>query len=107
MDLRVLEVGDAGAAAYAGKLFARWGAEVIRVDRRARDPSDEVQPLEVFLHPGKRRVAIDYETAEGRDLLHELASVCDVVANAIRVGKFALINPVTTSTDGRCVATTM
>ena len=44
MDLRVLEVGDAGAAAYAGKLFARWGAEVIRVDRRARDPSDEVQP---------------------------------------------------------------
>ena len=32
-------------------------------------------------------------------------STCDDTAKAIRVGKFALIRPVTTSTDGRCVAT--
>ena len=34
------------------------------------------------------------------------ASVPEVVAKAIRVGKLALISPVTTSTEGRCVATT-
>jgi crotonobetainyl-CoA:carnitine CoA-transferase CaiB-like acyl-CoA transferase len=104
MDLRVLEVGDAGAAAYAGKLFARWGAEVIRVDRRARDPSDKVQPLEVFLHPGKRRVAIDYETAEGRDLLHELASVCDVVLLDLSADEVERLDWTELGTPGRIQA---
>src|SRR6185312_1739102 len=33
-------------------------------------------------------------------------SVIEGTANAIRVGKLALIRPVTTSSDGRCVATT-
>ena len=79
MNLRVLELGDAGAAAYAGKLLARWGAEVIRVDSGAPEPAQELEPLEVFLHPGKRRVAIDYEREEGVALLHELAAACDVV----------------------------
>ena len=31
---------------------------------------------------------------------------CDDVMNAMRDGMFALMSPVTTSTDGRCVATT-
>src|SRR6266480_2012491 len=34
-------------------------------------------------------------------------SICDAMANAIRLGKLALIRPVTTLTDGRCVARTM
>ena len=33
-------------------------------------------------------------------------SACEDVISAIRDGMFALISPVTTSTDGRCVATT-
>ena len=33
-------------------------------------------------------------------------STCEETAKAILVGKFALISPVTTSTEGRCVATT-
>ena len=33
-------------------------------------------------------------------------SVCELVAKASRVGKLALISPVTTSTDGRWVAIT-
>ena len=36
----------------------------------------------------------------------DVAVAREVIANAIRVGKFALIRPVTTSTEGRCVATT-
>ena len=34
-------------------------------------------------------------------------SIWDAIANAIRLGKLALIRPVTTLTDGRCVASTM
>ena len=33
-------------------------------------------------------------------------SVCEETANAMREGTFALIMPVMTSTDGRCVAST-
>jgi len=33
-------------------------------------------------------------------------SMAEDTANAIRLGMFALMRPVTTSTDGRCVATT-
>ena len=32
-------------------------------------------------------------------------STWEVTAKLIRLGKFALISPVTTSTEGRCVAT--
>ncbi len=32
-------------------------------------------------------------------------STCELTANAMRDGTLALINPVMTSTDGRCVAT--
>ena len=34
-------------------------------------------------------------------------SICDAMANAMRLGKLALIRPVTTLTDGRWVASTM
>jgi hypothetical protein len=34
-------------------------------------------------------------------------SIWDAIANAIRLGKFALMSPVTTLTDGRWVARTM
>ena len=34
-------------------------------------------------------------------------SIWLAMANAIRLGKFALMRPVTTLTDGRCVASTM
>ena len=80
MGLRILELGDDTAAAFCGKLFARWGAEVIRVEppgtpapatsaERARDR---------YLHAGKRRVAIDLKTSAGRDLLEGIATRCDI-----------------------------
>ena len=34
-------------------------------------------------------------------------SICDAMAKAIRLGKLALMRPVTTLTDGRCVARIM
>ncbi len=80
MTLRILELGDDTAAAYCGKLFARWGAEVIRVE-----PPDTPEPAlprkrarERYLHAGKRRVTIDLGAPRGRDLLEQLAARCDI-----------------------------
>ena len=81
--MRVLELGDQVSAAYAGKLFARWGAEVIRVERprasgSAADPL-AARSLDRYLHGGKQRVAIDYHAPEGRALLGRLAEQSDVL----------------------------
>lgn len=71
---RVLEIGGI-AAGYCGRLLARAGHDVVRVDA-GEEPgawaSDEA--MDRFLHGGKRRVS----TAD-RALLAELASAADVV----------------------------
>jgi crotonobetainyl-CoA:carnitine CoA-transferase CaiB-like acyl-CoA transferase len=81
MALRVLEFGPGVAAAYCGKLYALWGADVVRVDSTAcgAEPPPRSRALDYHVNPNKRRVALDYQTREGRALLRRLASVCDVV----------------------------
>ena len=75
---RVLELSDREeSAAYCGKLFARWGAEVIRVERPSRPAPDRAADL--YLNDGKRRVALDWTTEDGRAALDEVAATCDVV----------------------------
>ena len=40
--MRVIELSDREeGAAYAGKLFARWGAEVIKIESSRREPALE------------------------------------------------------------------
>ena len=43
--VRVLEIGSGPALAYAGKLFADFGAEVIKVEPLAGDPWRQMPPL--------------------------------------------------------------
>ena len=52
------------------------------------------------MSPWPSRLSAPFESRITRE------SVCDETANAIRDGTFALIIPVITSTDGRCVAST-
>ncbi len=83
MPLRILEVGDNHAAGYAGKLFARWGADVIRVDAADRQPAyphrAEHTAVDLYLHAGKTRIAIDYHKPAGRQLLDRLAAKVDIL----------------------------
>lgn len=76
--MRVLELSDdEAAAAFAGKLFARWGSEVIRVE--SPDRSAPLRAEEIYLHGGKRRVTLDYRGERGRAALDSLAATCDVL----------------------------
>jgi crotonobetainyl-CoA:carnitine CoA-transferase CaiB-like acyl-CoA transferase len=78
--MRVLEFGAGVAGAYCGKLFALWGADVVRIDLPGTRPGDpRGSALDVYLHANKRRLALDYGVAEGRALLARLTSACDVV----------------------------
>ncbi|MEE8336728.1 MAG: CoA transferase [Dehalococcoidia bacterium] len=92
--MRVLELSDRDeAAAYCGKLYARWGAEVIRVERPDRPAP--LQSVELYLHGGKRRVRLDYRDRSQRATLDRLAASCDVLvtdAPAREVDEFGLLD---------------
>lgn len=80
--MRVLEISDADqAAAWAGKWFTRWGAEVIRV---SSSRGAGTRAAEIALHGGKTRVVVDWATPEGRDVLVRLAREADVVLSDLR-----------------------
>ena len=88
---RVLEDGGGIAAAYAGKLLADLGADVIKVEppegdavrRRGPFPGDapdrELGGLHLFLDTNKRSVSLDLQTAAGRRLFRGLAASCEAV----------------------------
>ncbi|WP_430715334.1 CaiB/BaiF CoA transferase family protein [Rhodopseudomonas pseudopalustris] len=44
-ELRVVEIGSGDALAYCGKLFADFGAEVIKVEPPGGDPDRQIAPL--------------------------------------------------------------
>lgn len=90
--MRVLEDGGGIAAAYAGKLLADLGADVIKLEppqrgdavrRRGPFPADrpgrETGGLHLFLDTNKRSAALNLASAAGRRLFRELAQTCDAV----------------------------
>src|ERR1700756_3370826 len=89
--VRVLEVAQFIFAPSAGALLADWGADVIKVEHpvTADGPRGFVRwggagfdpdrnPLIEGCNRGKRSVGLDISTAEGRELLYELAKTADV-----------------------------
>jgi crotonobetainyl-CoA:carnitine CoA-transferase CaiB-like acyl-CoA transferase len=92
--LRVLELGSFIAAPTAGKLFAEFGADVVKVERprtgdelRAwRRGAGDTSLLFRTLARGKRSVTVDLRSAQGRDLVLRLVEHCDVVLENFRPG---------------------
>ncbi len=89
--VRVLEVAQFTYVPAAGALLADWGADVIKVEHPLRGDTQrgflnmggvKLDPLRhtLFEHPnrGKRSVGIDVATAEGQEVLYELAKTADV-----------------------------
>jgi len=98
--ITALELGHSVSAPYCGKLFADYGADVIKVEppdggdpARAWGPfpGDRPHPersgLFFFLNTNKRGITLDVTRPEGRDLLLALARRADVVIENHRPGR--------------------
>lgn len=95
-DLRVLELGGGVSAAFAARLFADHGADVIKVEtpegdwsrRRGPYPKGEPDPersgLFLALNTGKRDVCLDLGNAEGRGALRPLLEWADILIHNLR-----------------------
>ncbi len=90
--LKVLELGGLISAPYCGKLFADFGADVVKIEAPgcgdlARQwgpfPGDradlEKSGLYFFLNTNKRSVTLDLTSARGRHLLLRLVEQADVL----------------------------
>ena len=90
--IRVVELTDGLAGAFAGRLFARLGADVVLVERPgtgsgvrskppflADEPGVERSGLFHFTAAGKRSVTLALDTADARKLLEPLVAGADLV----------------------------
>jgi benzylsuccinate CoA-transferase BbsE subunit len=88
--LRVLDLSS-NHAAYAGRLLADLGADVVRVEPPAGSPVRRLVPVQhlpgggvfsfaqAFLDAGKRSIMLDLADADGRARFAELAAASDVM----------------------------
>ena len=99
--IRVVEIGPGVAVSFAGKLFADFGADVIKVEEPDGDPSRRLGPFPQdqpdpersaafgFFNRNKRGVALAAAAAGSRPLLADLAVTADLVLAALSLGELA------------------
>lgn len=90
---RVLELGSTVAGPFCGRLFADFGAEVIKVEMPEGDPVRTMGSVEgsaslyaASIFRNKSLIAVDMRTAQGQDIVRRLAAKCDVVIENFRPG---------------------
>jgi crotonobetainyl-CoA:carnitine CoA-transferase CaiB-like acyl-CoA transferase len=99
--VRVLEIARILAGPWVGQLLADLGADVVKVERPGAgddtrgwgppfvEDQDGTPRSAAYFHScnrGKRSVAVDFETAEGRETVRRLASRADVLIENFKVG---------------------
>lgn len=94
--VRIVELAQWVFVPVAGALFADWGADVIRIEHPDGDPyrslssqgagadSGGINFNVALANRGKRSLAIDIKTDEGRDILHRLLETADVLLTSLR-----------------------
>jgi crotonobetainyl-CoA:carnitine CoA-transferase CaiB-like acyl-CoA transferase len=97
--LRVVELGDFIAAAYAGKVLADLGAEVIKVEPPSGDsarqhgpfpegePHPEKSGLFLYLNANKLGATLDPATATGKELLAQLLEQSDILLTDLELAE--------------------
>ncbi|MEX1255580.1 MAG: CoA transferase [Dehalococcoidia bacterium] len=102
-ELTILDLSEGTAGPFATKLFADYGARVIKVERPGRgDPARRVGPfpdtphpeagaLFLYLNTSKEGVTLDYSTATGRRILLELIEHADALIESATPGELDAI----------------
>lgn len=100
-DLRVLELGTLIAGPFAGRWFADFGAEVVKVEHpRSGDPlrrwgksaDGRTSLWHLVQSRGKQSVAADLHIPEDQDLVRRLALECDILIENFRPGRLEAWN---------------
>ncbi len=97
--IKVLELGQLIAGPFAGKIFAEFGAEVIKIEPPADGKGPGGDPLRQWrlLHAGtslwwyvqarnKKSVTANLRAAEGQEVVRRLARDADIVVENFRPG---------------------
>ena len=85
--VRVIELAGIGPAPFAAMVLADLGADVVRVDRvSAVRPERFGTPHPDLLNRGRRSLAVDLKTPEGRRLVLDLVRTADVLVEGFRPG---------------------
>jgi crotonobetainyl-CoA:carnitine CoA-transferase CaiB-like acyl-CoA transferase len=95
--VRIVELAQWVFVPAAGALLADWGADVVRVDRPEGDPyralatqgigvdsGNGINPSLALANRGKRSIALDLRTDEGKRVLHKLLGDADVLLTSFR-----------------------
>ena len=83
--LRVLDFGHGGVGVEAGRLFAEYGADVIKIESRTYPDfmrlvaGSEMSPSFASSSRSKRSLGVNIKTAEGLALVKQLVALSDVV----------------------------
>ncbi|ORX95821.1 alpha-methylacyl-CoA racemase [Basidiobolus meristosporus CBS 931.73] len=77
--IRVVEFAGLAPGPFAGLILADFGAEVIRVDRVNGNSTD-------LLTRGKRSIALDLKSAEGKEIIFRLVQQADILIDPFRPG---------------------
>lgn len=94
-DIRVLELGTLVAGPYCSRIFAEFGAEVIKVERpKLGDPirtwgklTPEGSLWSLLQSRNKKCITLNLHLPEGQALARELIKHCDVLIENFRPGK--------------------
>ncbi len=98
-DLRVLDVSGGVAGGYCGKLFADYGADVLKVEPPSGDPTRRQGPfpdgqpdretgaLWLYLGTNKRSVTLDISQPTGQRLFRRLVEDANVVVETVPAGR--------------------
>ncbi len=98
-DLRVIDLSTGVAGPFCSKMFADFGADVVKVEPPAGDdsrslgpfpddrPDPEASGMFIYLNGGKRGVTLDIESEAGRALAADLFAEADVLIESFPPGR--------------------
>lgn len=93
--IRVLDLTQVEFGPVCTQVLGDFGADVIKIEREAsgdlsrwslQDEAGRDNPVFVSLNRNKRSVAIDVRSEDGRRVVEELVTRCDVMVNNFRAG---------------------
>ena len=90
---RVLELGSTVAGPFCGRLFADFGAEVIKIEPLVGDDirsiGSQAKGKSLYaasIFRNKSLISVDLRTSEGQDIVKRLVKQCDIVVENFRPG---------------------